>query len=60
MELINEFPAKDIPNVDFVLNTQDDPQVSVVRKRPKNPILAKKFRDYVPGVEGQAPPRCSV
>jgi len=56
MELIDEFPAEDIPNVDFILNTQDDPQVSIVGKRPKNPMLAKKFRDYVPGVEGQAPP----
>jgi len=56
IELIDEFPAEDIPNVDFILNTQDYPQVSVVGKRPKNPILAKTFRDYVPGVEGQAPP----
>ena len=54
-ELIDEFP-EDIPDVDFILNTQDDPQVSVIGKRPKNPILRKKFRDYVPGVEGQAPP----
>ena len=56
MELIDDFPSEDIPNVDFVLNTQDDPQVPVVGKRPKNPILAKNYRDYVPGIEGQAPP----
>ena len=56
MELINDFPSEDIPNVDFILNTQDDPQVSVVGKRPKNPILAKKYRDYIPGIESQAPP----
>jgi len=56
MELIDDFSSEDIPNVDFVLNTQDDPQVPVVGKRPKNPILAKKYRDFVPGIEGQAPP----
>jgi hypothetical protein len=56
MELIDNFSSEDIPNVDFVLNTQDDPQVPVVGKRPKNPILAKKYRDFVPGIEGQAPP----
>ena len=56
MELISDFPSENIPNVDFVLNAQDDPQVSVVGKRPKNPILAKKCRDYVPGIESEAPP----
>ena len=56
MELINDFPSEDIPNVDFVLNTQDDPQVAVVGKRPKNPTLAKRYSDYIPGIESQAPP----
>ncbi|CAL6334044.1 unnamed protein product [Bathycoccus prasinos] len=54
VELINDFPTEDIPKVDFVLNTQDDPLVPVVGKRPKNPILAKKYCDYVPGIESQA------
>ena len=30
LELIDKFPAEDIPNVDLILNTQDDPQVLVV------------------------------
>ena len=54
-ELLDEFP-QEIPNADFVLNTQDDPQVAILGKRPKNPLSAKKFRDYVPGREDSAPP----
>lgn len=54
-EILDEFPDE-IPDIDFVLNTQDDPQVSIVGKRPKNPASAKKFREYIPGIVERAPP----
>ncbi|XRB22882.1 CAP10 domain-containing protein [Pseudoscourfieldia marina] len=59
LELLESPLGKDIPNVDIVMNSQDDPQMPKKKKVPKNPALKREYDkvgDYVPGDMEKAPP----
>ena len=49
--------GKQVPNVDIVMNTQDDPQMPKRKKVPKDPARRRRMGpDYVPGDFANAPP----